>query len=115
MPCRTYEPENDVPRYNGLTAAELEAVLCGVFTVLTEMSTSDSATSPKINLIANVFDAVDWDEAGVTRRDALGWWSRHRIADNARRAREREEEARLQLREAALAKLTPVERHVLGI
>jgi hypothetical protein len=43
------------------------------------------------------------------------WWRDHQVADEARRAGEQLAEQRAAVRRQALAKLTPIERHALGL
>ena len=43
------------------------------------------------------------------------WWRDHHAADKARRADEQLAEQRAAVRRQALAKLTPIERHALGL
>jgi hypothetical protein len=124
MPCsdgnvpyesyRTPQPR----KYNGLTGEQLEAVLCGLMTVLEDVSSL--GPSPLAgNAIADALGRVDWKEAGVTRKQATDWWKAHKAADEARRASEeakRRERARIEtLRESGLNKLTVAERLALGI
>jgi hypothetical protein len=62
---------------------------------------------------------VDWREAGVTRKQAVDWWNRHKAADQARREREAREKAEQErndrLKRSGLKKLTAAERRALGI
>lgn len=120
MPCydaRDHEPVQ--PRlYHGLTAEQLEAVLCGLMTVLEDAGTVGGVPL-SANHIADALGRVDWAEAGVTRKQATDWWKAHKAADKARRDREariREEaERKERLKASALSKLTPAERIALGL
>lgn len=124
MPCtdggvpyesyRTPQPR----KYNGLTAEQLEAVLCGLFTVLEDASTAAGAPL-SANHMADALGRVDWTEAGVNRKQAVDWWKSHKAADKARHEREARIKAELErqakLKASALNKLTPEERLALGI
>lgn len=120
MPC--YDGRGDEPRqprtYNGLTGDQLEAVLCGLMTVIEEASKiGNTPLSP--GAIGDVMARMDWSEIGVTRKQATDWWKLHKAADKARLEREtriREEaERQAMLKASALKKLTPAERSVLGL
>lgn len=115
MPCRSddFQPSPEVT-YNGLTGAKLEAALCGVLTVLD--SRSRVGATPNVgNLIGNIFNEVDWIEAGVTKGEVVQWWMRHKKADDARKEQESRDRLAYAARASALAKLTPEERKLLGL
>lgn len=107
MPC--YEPRDydstpvDV-KVNGLTAKQLNALLCGVL---------DFYQSHYNDAI--LWNKVDWEECGLHMSDALMWHQRHKIADEQRRQRERDEANRKKLIADGLKKLTYQERIALGI
>jgi hypothetical protein len=63
----------------------------------------------------SVLDACDWDEAGLTKEEVLGWWAEHKREDNFRRAQEADERRRRGLAEQARAKLSLEELAALGI
>lgn len=120
MPCSDggVPYETGPRRYNGLTAEQLEAVLCGVFTVLEDASKlGNTPLAP--GAIGDVMARMDWTEIGVTRTQAVNWWDSHKVADKVRR--EREEMRRLEaerndrLKKSGLNKLTPAERIALGL
>lgn len=128
MPCRTepdeYSLSSQLARtFNGLSGAQLEAALCAIMHVLTEMS--NVGADPDVgNLVGRVFDRADWKEAGVTRSDVGAWWMRHLAADEVRRereAREREAEERHNTlvmaahRKLANAGLTKEEATAIGL
>ncbi len=96
--------------------AHLEAMLCGVLSSLITMQgygytvMSDGGSK-------GVYDATqDWfneDESGVTWSYLEEWWADHQAEDARRKAAE---EAALEARkQAALSKLTPEERELLGL
>ena len=103
MPCRT--DDWDTPKRetrNGLSIDQLEAALCGIFTVL-----------EKEDFFG--LNAVDWAEAGVSRKSVDAWWKRHKKEDEARRKREEAAKRKNELRKVALGKLSAEELEVLGI
>ena len=96
--------------------SHLEAMLCGVLSSLITMQgygytvMSDGGSK-------GVYDATqDWfneDESGVTWSYLEEWWADHQAEDARRKAAE---QAALEARkQAALSKLTPEERELLGI
>lgn len=73
MPCRDGGPtEGEIASTLRYQNRFLEAVLCGI------LSTSFD------------LDLVDWKEAGVSQKEVVKWWKRHRAQDVLRRKRERE-------------------------
>lgn len=94
MPCRdTDMPCDDYGPSGHMTITKFEAMLCAFVTKLAVTDRLDK-----------VVESIDWNEAGVTRREFESWWQAHLTKDTARRRRE-----------AALAKLTPDERRLLGL
>lgn len=115
MPCYDGGPSTPQPRlYHGLTAEQLEATLCAVFTTLTEIDFGGSEMN-----VAEVLNNTDWKEAGVNRAEVAKWWKLHQAADKARKQREADAKAAAErqamLKASALAKLTPAERIALGL
>ena len=108
MPCRDggYDAPTKETR-NGLTIGQLEAALCGIFTVL-EARGDGMNIDPWLSL-------VDWEEAGVSRKSVEAWWKRHKKEDEARRVREEATKRKNELRKVALGKLSAEELEVLGI
>ena len=104
MPCRDggYDTPAKETR-NGLTIDQLEAALCGIFTVLEIADRSFD------------LDDVDWKEAGVSRKSVEAWWKRHKKEDAARLAREAAAKRKDDLRKIAIGKLSAEELEVLGI
>lgn len=62
-----------------------------------------------------IFDKLVWDAKSESGRALAAWWDAHQKADLARERQEKQEKERNQLREQALAKLTPAEREALGV
>jgi hypothetical protein len=85
-----------------LTIDQLEAALCGIFTVL-----------EKEDFFG--LNAVDWKEAGIARKSVEAWWKSHKKEDAVRRAREAAAKRKDDLRKIAIGKLSPEELEVLGI
>lgn len=86
-------------RVNGCTAAQLDAILCGVLDV----------DRDKLKKGVLVWDLVDWDEVGVSRATAEMWHRNHREADRKKRERQLREKTLNDLKKSALSKLTPEE------
>lgn len=106
MPCRV---DDYTTRYvsetrHGMTIADFEAVLCGLFT---EMEADGE-------LFLWLGD-IDWAEVGVSRKMVEAWWEAHNREDEFRRAKEAAEKIKEQKRKAALAKLTAEDRKALGL
>ena len=109
MPCSDGGPSwgSEKETRNGLTIDQLEAALCGIFTVL-EARGDGMDIDPWLSLI-------DWKEAGVSRKSVEAWRKRHKKEDEARRAREAAAKRKDELRKIAIGKLSPDELEVLGI
>lgn len=106
MPCRTegpYEPYDSRQRLTSLVA-NLSAALCAVLTVVEANGEID-----------DLFNAVDYKEAGIPEGFIREWWAKHQEEDRIRKQREKEEAERKRLRQKALEKLTPKERAALGV
>lgn len=65
-----------------------------------------------IDAIINQIDCV---EAGLDKKDIKQWWKEHSAKDAARIAKEQSARKAEEARKAALAKLTPAERKLLGV
>lgn len=106
MPC--YDPIKSVEyidrRVNGLTAKQLDAILCGVLDV-------DRAKVARLKPGQLIWDLVDWVEVGLPRSLAERWRQDHR----ERRWRETAEKRQQLNRRAGLAKLTDAEKKALGL
>ena len=106
MPCRVddYSTRYVTETRHGMTIADFEAVLCGLFT--------ETEADGELFLWLG---AVDWAEVGVSRKTVEAWWEAHKKEDERRRAKEAAEKIKEQKRKAALAKLTAEDRKVLGL
>jgi len=107
MPCRDWTVEDEWRMKGAKEMSMLRASLCAV---LTKMETN----MPK-KTFGQWMDAIDWKEAGVTKRELMTWWEEHKAADSRRRVREAKEAAEKKIRDEALAKLTPEEKKILGV
>lgn len=108
MPCRDdwvdADQMNADRRHATAELGMVTASLCAVMTRLEQFM-------PAKDFLAQ----VDWAEAGVLREDFDRWWKEHKAEDVKRRRAEAKERERVAAREAALAKLTPAERKLLGV
>jgi len=91
-----------------------EAMLCAVLSLLTPTT------------LKRIVSAIDTVESGVAPQEVFDWWTAHQEEDRIRRekeaaahklaeAREAEKKRKEQLTKSALSKLTPEERHALGV
>lgn len=55
------------------------------------------------------------EECGVSSNEIIKWWREHQREDEARKAEEKRIAEDKAIREAAIAKLTPKERKMLGL
>ena len=111
MPCRDWTVEDEW-RLKERDAKDKEMLMlrASLCALLTKME----ANMPK-KTFGQWLDAVDWEEAGVTKRELMTWWEDHKEQDRVRRERMAEQLREIKLRKEALAKLTPEEKKVLGI
>jgi len=137
MPCMTYETPAEIAArekerekqvlsdaigplhakidIQGRQIAELEAMLCGVLTMLSNspLSLDDNKGRPQMASLEHLLNKVDWNEVGITQESLMAWWAEHKAEDARRKAAEQVILA--VKRRKALAKLTPEERALLGI
>lgn len=94
----------------------IAAMLCAICTAL---ESSGKPGMKGINRLPKILDKVDWEEAGVKRTEFAVWWDRHKEEDRIRRDAEAAQKKQAQdedrQKAAALAKLTPRERALLGL
>ena len=132
MPCRTYETPEEIQRQDQIARerelaplrteihvlqeelAEREAMLCGVLSSIYYLDGYIQTNMILKDYFSNsVREWFNETESGVTWERLETWWSAHLIQDEARK---RKEEVILAAkRAAALAKLTPAERALLGV
>lgn len=115
MPCRSdYETPNTYELDRARERIEfLEAALCAVMT----QRASDLGGDPE-----DVYAGIDYNEAGITKKELKKWWEAHQVKDAERRAREeRDRQEKLEKQRLArerkklLAMLTPEQRKLLGV
>ena len=97
MPCRVYsdKEERDMA-YDELREVQenlkdLEALLCGVFSVFDESCPGGGyyvSLGGTDIFLDEVLSEVDWKEAGVNREFAEKWWEKHKMSDQERKERE---------------------------
>lgn len=96
---------------------EREAMLCGVlsslFTLDGYWGSSCKVDGNDMGFSSAVREQFDETESGVSWDQVQAWWLNHRAQDEARR--KAEADALAEKRAAALAKLTPAERELLGV
>ncbi len=114
---RTLGPLHAKIDIQGRQIAELEAMLCGVLSSLAFLDRYGSARVQVEGMHIGFYDVVrdyfDEAEAVVTWQQLEAWWEDHQLQDRLRKQAEQQAvEARKQ---AALAKLTPEERELLGL
>ena len=82
----------------------------------------EAALCATLTALNSNYDALDFTEAGVQRKDLVKWHEAHKAKDAIRREREaqarkekEEKAAKAKAKKALLAKLTPEERELLGV
>lgn len=105
MPCNDgYGPGHTVEYVEREHDGKMAARLCAVLSVLEHNKSLD-----------HILNQVNWREAGVSKAGLERWWNDHKLMDQQRKARERNERERQRTKEAALKKLSPAERKALGL
>lgn len=107
MPCYTMTAadEDRIAEERERLLVRSQAILCGIFTALEKHET----------VFKKILNEVNWDEVGVTRKDALAWFKKHKARDAARKEAEALEAKRARAKKRALEKLSPRERKLLGV
>lgn len=104
MPCDDYAGSDYSRLENKLS--KVEAMLCALLTHLEKLNDGD---------LVPMLNRIDWNEAGVTRKQFSQWWEDHKAKDRQRKAREKEKAEKEAVRKRAYDKLTAKERKALGI
>jgi hypothetical protein len=114
MPCRDYYDDHPKQYFKdtieGLKqqVSFAESALCRTLAALEHVDSLVETSSPKQG---DFYNWINFAEAGIAKQDLVNWHQCHKILDQ----KHREEQRIMELREAALAKLTPEERKVLGV
>ncbi len=133
MPCRDYYDDNPAAYYGpqlrdkDAEIAKLqkqisfaESALCQTLAALEQIVKQIPAE------YGNFYDLIDYDAAGIARKDLVAWHKKHKEIDEKHRAEEQRRIAAAEAkkkaaekvkrdRAAARAKLTPAERKLLGV
>lgn len=86
--------------------ADRDAMLCAVLTVFEEQRMAGYN-------YAELCSYINWQAAGIKEIDFDRWWVAHQERDRQRKKREAEQ--LVEQRRAAMARLTPKERKILGL
>lgn len=100
MPCTGGGPSHE----QVLDERRVTAALCAILRAFAGNGSLES-----------VLDAIDYENAGITRAWIVAWWEDHQRADRNRIAREQEAIERNELARSARAKLSSAERQALGL
>jgi hypothetical protein len=120
MPCNDSRDDYGVTvpdkEYNDLK--DTEAMLCGITKVLEshrDQCIIGVENNGGENILDNVLNDVDWKEVGTSKKKFYAWWTKHKAADAAKKADKELICDKANRVKAALKKLTPEERKLLGI
>ena len=115
MPCRDYYDDHPEQYFRDVTQPALkkqisfaESALCAALTALQHVDSQVETISPKKG---DFYDWLNFKEAGITKKELVTWHKNHQELDVKHRAAEAIEVKK----QAALAKLSPEERKILGI
>lgn len=103
-----------------------EAMLCGLMSMLDGLVNSHNdayytsaergyETPGSVIYIDYFLDKIDFKKAGFKKKELIEWWDEHKRKDIAKRKEEMKEQKNSEARAAALEKLTPDERKLLGL
>lgn len=110
MPCRVDPSPEEIAKNQTdrvkAAVAEKQRELDTVEAMLCALIRRGINADGTLRFFDDTRDFVDWDEAGVTFEEFEKWWEKHELKDSQRRQKERA---------AALKKLTPRERAILGV
>ena len=125
MPCITYyddHPEDIEGRSRSdleKHVAFLESALCASLNALETVTVTAAQTvygDRAANLpLDNFYNSIDYKAAGIKKSLLVGWHKLHKKQDAKYRAEEAARQAEAEAKRAALAKLTPAERKLLGV
>lgn len=131
MPCRDYYDDNPGAYYaetiKGLQkqVSFAESALCLTLNTLEQLLAGIKKDFDS-NSKTNPLDILEFEEAGIARKELEQWWKKHKELDEKHRAEEaakaeakkrkaEEAQQKLELRKSALKKLTAEEKKALGI
>jgi hypothetical protein len=106
MPCRDYYDDHPAPDLHGAELAVVGPALCAILRALAK---------EKGLLMEGLLNQVDWRQAGVTKKEVLDWWKKHEEQDRIYQEEKARRAAEKKAKKAALEKLTPEERKLLGV
>ena len=123
MPCITYyddHPEDIEGRSRSdleKHVAFLESALCASLNALETVSKSAAETlyGEQHWQRLDFYNSIDYQAAGIKKSLLVGWHKLHKKQDAKYRAEEAARQAEAEAKRAALAKLTPAERKLLGV
>lgn len=103
MPCRDYDESYDRQQ----TQKENDKLTKFLCTILSTLELE--------NELGHFAELFDYKEGGISRKELFAWWEAHKEEDRKRKERAREAAERKEKKDAALSKLTPEERKLLGV
>lgn len=110
MPCSDWGYERCPDNTEANKVKKLTQMLCATFHTIERMH---------YGRVTDFFEDYDEynleEECGVGRKEILAWWREHQKEDEIRKTKEAKQKEDKAIREAALAKLTPKERKMLGL
>lgn len=113
MPCHDSGPSYTYSQEVGTLEKKLkltEAMLCAVLAAI-----NSKVMFAQIMAIVDENEEIGTTDAGISSAEIRSWWMKHQKADQARREAEAKQRRELETRKAALAKLTPEEKKLLGL
>lgn len=119
MPCRVDEPMYSEDTIEALYTQInfIESCLCAIMSALDAIK--EAKISVNVNSIEDIFEYIDWTEAGIKKEEILAWWIIHQKEDQERRVKEEQMLARERLISSAKQKikntLSQDEQEALGL
>jgi arsenate reductase-like glutaredoxin family protein len=112
MPCRDYYDDHPEAYFKDIKEPALKKQIAFAESALCQTL---AALQRATGLTNNVYDAIDFKEAGITKQELVKWHKEHMVLDAAHRAEEKAKKEKAALKKSALKKLTPEERNALGV
>jgi hypothetical protein len=120
MPCRDFYDDHPEEYFKKFTAPAMkkqisfaESALCQTLAAL-EIA-HKAAAANGMNGKGDVYDRIDFEAAGITKTELVKWYKEHKALDAKHRKEAEAKRKQDNLRDTALAKLTPAERKALGV